>query len=55
MEFSPDVYKGEASEPPGGFSVALCFPLSRRLEALDLVLTILLDSIPTDGAKLFQK
>ena len=34
------VCKGEASDPSGG---ALCFPLSRRLEALDLVLTILLD------------
>ena len=42
-EFSPDVCKGEASDPPGGFSTTLCFPLSRRLEALDLVSTILLD------------
>ena len=43
MEFSPDICTGEASDPPGGFSAALCFPLSCRLEAIDLVLTILLD------------
>ena len=66
MEFSPDVCTGEASDPPGGFSAALCFPLSCRLEVLDLVLTILtlitldlvstiLPCFPTDGANLFRK
>jgi len=45
MEFSPDVCAGEAPDPLGGFSLALCFPVSRCLEAFDLVLTIPL-SVP---------